>query len=190
MSVVCAAIKDGVVAISCDTQTNFGSTRVSARHMKNPDKLYTVNGNVIGIVGWNAISTMLEFLMKSDKKLFQLSNRMEIYSTLLSLHTKMKEVHFIETNEDDDQPVESNQLDALIINANGLFEIGSYREVNEYKTYSAVGAGRRYALGAMHALYDTEASAKQIVEAGVKAAAEFSDSCGLPLKTRAIAINK
>ena len=101
----------------------------------------------------------------------------------MRLHEKMKDNYFIETREDDDQPVESNQLDALIINKHGLYEIGSYREVNEYKTFWAIGSGRRLALGAMHGLYEQSLSAKEIVEAGVKAAAEFDDGCGTAAKS-------
>jgi len=190
MSVVCAAMKNGIVAISSDTQTNYGSLKVPAKHLRNIKKLFPINKSVVGIVGWVAISDMMEHLFINDKKLFELNSRMEIYGTLLRLHETMKKDYFIETNEDDDQPVESSQLDALIVNKNGIFEINSYREVNEYKTFWAIGSGRRIGLGAMHALYDSKASAKQIVEAGVRAATEFDDSCGLPLKTKTISLLK
>ncbi|MES9902040.1 MAG: hypothetical protein ABW168_05070 [Sedimenticola sp.] len=186
MSIVCAVKKNNEIAISCDTQTNFGSLKVSSKHMVNSNKLYSINKSIIGIVGWSAISDMVEHLLKNDKKLFQLNDRMEIFSTLISLHEKMKDDYFIETQEDDDQPVESNQLDALIVNNNGLFKIGSYREVSEYNTFCAIGSGRRLALGAIHSLYEMKLSAKQIAEAGVKAATEFDDGCGLPLKTRVL----
>ena len=190
MSIICAALKNGEAAISCDTQQNFGSLSVSAKHIKNSNKIYQIDDSYIGIVGWNAISDMVEHLMKFDKKSFRLNSRMEIYSTLIHLHEKMKDNYYIETREDDDQPVESNQLDALIINKNGIFQIGSYREVYEYKTFWAIGSGRRIALGAVHAVYDKKISAKEITEIGVNAAAEFDDGCGLPLKSKVITITK
>ena len=190
MSIVCAARKNSVIAISSDTQSNFGSIKVSAKHMRNSNKLYSVNNSVIGIVGWHAVSDMVQHLISNEKKLFQLNSRMEIFSTLIRLHEKMKNNYFIETREDDDQPVESSQLDALIVNKHGLFEISSYREVNEYETFWAIGSGKKIALGAMHALYESTATAKEIVEAGVKAAAEYDDGCGLPLNTRTLNIEK
>jgi len=183
-------MKNGIVAISSDTQTNYGSLKVSAKHFRNIRKMFPINKSVMGIVGWVAISDMMEYLFLNEKKLFELNSRMEIYGTLLRLHEKMKEEFFIETKEDDEQPVESSQLDALIVNKHGIFEISSYREVNEYSTFWAIGSGRRLGLGAMHALYDSKASAKEIVEAGVRASAEFDDSCGLPLKTRTINLVK
>lgn len=190
MSIVCAAKKNGVIAISSDTQSSFGSLAVSTKHMKSSNKLYPVNGSIIGIVGWHAISDMVQHLILNEKKMFQLNNRMEIFSTLIALHGKMKSDYFLETDDDeDDQPVESNQLDALIVNKHGLFEISRYREVNEYHTFWAIGSGRRLALGAMHALYETKATAKQIVEAGVAAAAEFDDGCGLPITTKTLKLS-
>ena len=56
MSIVCAAVKDGEIAISCDTQSNDGSLTVSSKHIKNSNKLYVVNDSIMGIVGWNAIT--------------------------------------------------------------------------------------------------------------------------------------
>ncbi|WPD23034.1 MAG: hypothetical protein SD837_00425 [Candidatus Electrothrix scaldis] len=183
MSVVCGIIKDNQVAISCDTQANCGSLILSAAHRINSTKLLKVNGSIIGIVGWSAVSDMIEHLIISNEKLFQFADRMEIFSSLLRLHKEMKENYYLETNEEDDQPVESNQLSAIIINKNGLFSTASYREVNQYRTYWAIGAGNQLALGAMHALYDKPFTAKEIAEAGVLAAVEFEESCGLPLQT-------
>ena len=78
MSIVCAARTANEIAIACDTQSNFGSLTVSAKHMANANKLFVVNDNVIGIVGWNAISDVVAHLIKHDKKLFQLNSRMGI----------------------------------------------------------------------------------------------------------------
>jgi ATP-dependent protease HslVU (ClpYQ) peptidase subunit len=186
MSIVCAVKKNDEIAISADSLLSFGSTLASSRHLKNSDKLYRVNGSVIGIVGWNAVIGIVEHLILHDKKLFRLGSRMEILSTLLALHERMKHDYYLETVENRDQPVESTQLLALVANRNGLFEINSYREVNEYRVFWAMGSGKRLALGAMHALYDQQTSAKAIAEAGVRAACEFDDACGLPLKSRVI----
>ena len=91
-----------------DTQSNCGSLTVSARQLKNSTKLYKVNGSIIGIVGWSAVSNMIEHLISCNKKIFKLDSRMDIFTTLLQLHKEMKETYFLETREEDDQPVESN----------------------------------------------------------------------------------
>ncbi len=191
MSIVCAAIKNGTVAISSDTMVTFGSLNVSAKHRRSAGKLFSINKSVVGLVGWQAVSNMMEHLIIHDRKLFRLDGRMEIYDTMLKLHGKMKDEYFIETKEnEDDQPVESSQLAALIVNKQGIFAVGSFREVNEYQTFWAIGSGRRISLGAMHALHDQKVTARRIAEAGVKAAAEFDESCALPLTTRTVRLDR
>ena len=63
MSVVCAVTKNGEISIACDSQTNFGSIKASARHMKNSHKILRVNDNFMGIVGWNAVANIMEHLI-------------------------------------------------------------------------------------------------------------------------------
>ncbi len=186
MSIVCGIIKNNQIAICCDSQSNYGSLTVSSTHVKSSSKLLKINGNLIGLVGWTAVSNMIEHLIINKKEQFNFDNRMNIFSTLLSLHKEMKETYYLETNEDEDQPVESNQFDSIIINKNGLFSTASYREVNEYNTYWAIGSGKRLALGALHATYNSTMLANEIAEAGVLAATEFDESCGLPLQTEII----
>ena len=186
MSVVCAVIKGKTAAICSDTLNHFGSIQASAKHLKNASKLHNVNDSIMGVVGWNAITSILEHLIEHESELFMLNNRDEIFSSMLKIHPMLKSSYFIETREEDDQPVESSQLDALLINPQGLFEIGSYKEVNEYNRFWSIGSGRHFALGAMDALYESTADARHIVEAGVKAACEFDDGCGLPLETRTL----
>lgn len=183
MTVITAAIKNGKISISSDTQLNFGSLQVNAKYVENRNKLFPINGSVIGVTGWSATSQILEHLIESEPELFKLESRWQIFETLLALQEKLKEEYFIETREDSDQPVESNQLDGLIINGKGLYQFGSYREVHQYSRFWALGSGKRYALGAMHALFDSDATAEEISAAGVNAAAEFDDACNLPVKT-------
>ena len=180
MSIVCAAIKNDGIAIAADTQMSMGSLVVTAEDLKNCDKLLRVSDSVIGIVGWKAMSTMLETIINEKGGFFVLDDRKKIYKSLMNLHKEMKENYFLETSEDSDQPVESLQLDALIINKNGIYAISSYREVNQYSRFWAIGSGYRYSLGAMEALYDKVVDAKDLVAAGVYAAAKFDNGCSLP----------
>ncbi len=180
MSIVCAAIKDDEIAIAADTQMSLGSLVTTAEDLKNCDKLLRVNDNVIGIVGWTAMSTMLETIVSEKARLFVMDDRKKIYKSLMKLHEEMKENYYLETDEHKSQPVESLQLDALIINRNGIFEFGSYREVNQYLRFWAIGSGSRYSLGAMEALYDKAIDAKELVETGVHTAAKFDGHCSLP----------
>lgn len=182
MSIVCAAVKGGEVAIAADTQSNCGGLTISASYLHDCQKIVSVNGSYMGMVGWTAVSKVFEHLARTRPELFQFEDRHRIFSTLLALQNVLKEDCYIESREDNNQPVESNQLEALIINSNGLFGVGSYREVRQYRRYWAIGSGQLPALGAMHALWTTGATATELVTAGISAAAEFDDSCGLPLR--------
>jgi len=186
MSIVCAARKNGQIAISADSLTSYGGLSASATYRENSSKLLRVNGSVIGIVGWCAISSALEHLIHGEEELFRFGNRMEVMSTLLELHRRMKQDYFLESYEDRNQPVESTQLHALIATAGGLYEVCSYRSVGECRSFWAVGSGRRVALGAMYANWNSSVSARAVAEVGVRAAAEFDDACGLPLSSEVI----
>ncbi len=183
MTIITAVKKNSIVCIAADTQSNFGSLQVSSKYIKNSTKLSKVNGSILGVAGWCATCQILEHFIEDKPELFKLDNKWDIFESFLGIHEKLKNDYFIETKEEDDQPVESNQLDALIINKNGIFEVGSYREVHEHNLFWALGSGKQIALGALHALYDTDATAQEIAEAGVKAASEFDDGCGLPIQS-------
>jgi ATP-dependent HslUV protease subunit HslV len=92
----------------------------------------------------------------------------------------MKQNYYLETSEYKSQPVESQQLDALIINKNGIYAIGSYREVSQFSRFWAIGSGSCYSLGAMEVLYGKANDAEELVEAGVFAATKFDKGCSLP----------
>lgn len=183
MSIVCAVKKDQQIAIAADTQCSIGSIKATAKQLVNSSKLLKINDSFMGIVGWQAIANVIEHLSVFKADMFKFSHRIEIQSTLLELHNVMKDEYFIETSESRNQPVESNHLDAIIINQTGLYEIGSYKEINEFKQYWAIGSGRELALGAMHAVYTRDLSAQEIAEAGANAAAEFDCSCGFPVQS-------
>jgi len=189
MSIVCAVIKNNAIAIACDTQVSQGSLNVGSKYLTQASKLYLVGDNIIGLVGWGAMADSLEHLMQKDPELFDFSDRFEGYSSLLKIHKKLKKGYFLQTSEgDDEQPLESSQFDVLLINKEGLYEIGSLREYNQFSRFWAVGSGRSYALGAIFSHYDSDLSALELVEIGVKAACEFNDSCSLPLFSEVLEI--
>jgi ATP-dependent HslUV protease subunit HslV len=88
----------------------------------------------------------------------KLGSRMEVYETFRRLHPVLKEHAFLNPKEDEDDPYESSQIQALIANSSGIYGVYSYREVFEFDRFWAAGSGRSFALGAMHALYESELS--------------------------------
>ena len=107
--------------------------------------------------------------------------RRSIFETFRKLHPILKEQHFLNPKEEDDDPYESSQFTALIANEHGIFGVYSMREVFEYTQFWAAGSGREFALGAMHAQYSRLRSAEAIARAGVEAGALFDKNSALPM---------
>jgi len=189
MSVITAVRKQNMICIAADGQTNYGSTIAEGKHLKNHCKIYPVNESFVGMVGWGAVEMVFEHLSTEKPELFKLDSRLEIYGTLLKLHNILKEEYFVESNDDEnDQPVESSQLRGLIVNKNGLFKFDTYREVDEFVDFWAIGSGYRFALGAMHSVYEKQYNAEEIALAGIEAAIEYNDGCGRPISKEIITL--
>jgi len=172
--------KGDTVAIAADGLTTFGDTRLARSYKGEHDKILRIADSWIGICGSSAHHLVLlsAFSKLEDVKL---GSRMEVYETFRRLHPILKEHAFLNPKEDEDDPYESSQITALIANGSGIYGIYSYREVFEFDRVWAAGSGRNFALGAMHALYDTDMSAAKIAEAGVAAGIEFDTSSGPPI---------
>jgi ATP-dependent protease HslVU (ClpYQ) peptidase subunit len=193
MSTVVVVKKAGKVCIAADSLTSFGDLKLNSAYDAAHDKILNFDDNYIGIVGSAAHQLVLESLLAGkekagrknvDKKLeVDFSSRLSIFETFRVLHPVLKEKYFLNSKDEDDDPYESTQIDALIANPFGIFGIHSLREVTEYKKFWAIGSGAEYALGAMFALYDKTASAEEIAHAGVAAGAEFNNASSMPLSS-------
>lgn len=180
MTTLTVVKKGDTVAIAADGLTTFGDTRLARSYKGEHDKILNIAGSWIGICGSSAHHLVLlsAFSKLEDVKL---GSRMEVYETFRRLHPILKEHAFLNPKEDEDDPYESSQITALIANPSGIYGIYSYREVFEFDRVWAAGSGRNFALGAMHALYDSDMSAARIAEAGVAAGIEFDTSSGPPI---------
>ena len=180
MTTLTVVKKGEAVAIAADGLTTFGDTRLPRSYKGEHDKILSIADSWIGICGSSAHHLVLQsaFSKLEDVKL---GSRMEVYETFRRLHPILKEHAFLNPKEDDDDPYESSQIQALIANSSGIYGVYSYREVFEFDRVWAAGSGRSFALGAMHALYESELSAARIAEAGVAAGIEFDTSSGPPI---------
>lgn len=185
MSVLTIVQKDGVVAIAADLLSTQGSCKVPASHKAHPGKIVQINDSFIGVTGSTAHIRVLESLASNHASEFDLSSQSAVFETLRKLHSRLVENYFLRTDEDDDdQPYDSSQLNLLIANRTGIYEVQGYREVMQYQKFWATGSGYRFSLGAMEALYEDERwSAKELAERGVEVGCLFDDSSGLPLES-------
>ncbi|CAD5366446.1 MFS transporter [Rubrivivax sp. A210] len=182
MSTVVVARKGGTLAIASDSLVSFGETRLPPGYEAN-DKMFEVAGSVVGAVGSTAHMPVLrQALTALAPEERRLDTRDGLFETFVRLHPRLKDHFFLNTKEQDSDPYESSQFSILIANVHGIWGVESYREVFEFERFWAIGSGRRFALGAMHAAYDRARSAREVAEAGVAAGCEFDTSSAGPVR--------
>lgn len=185
MSTVVIVRKGDVGVIAADTVSKAGSIKVKRTYRKNHDKIFQFRDAYIATVGAVAHMDVLADALNRYADQVSLSDRESIFRAYVKLHPILKDEYFINAASDKDDEYETSQIDALILNPNGIFGMYSWRTIIEYERFYALGSGREYALGAMQAVYE-ERSAEEIAIAGVTAGCEFDDSSELPYTLYAV----
>lgn len=176
MSTLVVVRKEEEICIASETLTTFGSTKFSEKYNRYSNKIFKWGENFIGLIGYSVHNMVLESLILNTKEVPILHSKTDIFEFFRQLHPKLKQEYFLKPFEDEDDPYESSRMEVIIANPSGIYGVLSLREVHEYTRFWAFGSGRRYALGAMYALYEKEGfAARVIAEAGVKAGIEFDD---------------
>lgn len=192
MSTIVAVLKNNVACIAADSLTSFGDTKQAAEFVTDSDKIMRFSGVVsdiyLGIVGSAAHQLVMQNLITNHSDKIDFSNRLTIFNTLKTIHPILKEEYFLNSKEEDDDSYESSRVDALIMNANGIFGLYSLREVDQYSRFWAVGSGSEFALGAMHAAYDQYDDADQIAKAGILAGTIFDNGSSMPMTSYNMAV--
>ena len=189
MTTITVVKKNGHIAISAESLTTFGDTRLGAEYKAEHDKILHIGDSWIGVCGSSAHHLVLAHLLAKIEDL-RLGSRSEVFETFRKLHPMLKEQAFLNPKEDEDDPYESSQITALIANPTGIYGVYSYREVFAYDRFWAVGSGRNFALGAMYAAYDKTKSAAEIAGIGVAAGVEFDTASSGPIVTHAVKLIK
>jgi ATP-dependent protease HslVU (ClpYQ) peptidase subunit len=190
LSTVVVARKGHTLAIASDSLVTFGETRLPPGYEAN-DKMFQLAGSWIGAVGSVAhLPVLRQALAALSPEELQLNTRQGLFDTFVRLHPKLKDRFFLNTKEHDSDPYESSQFSIVIANVHGIFGVESYREVFEFERFWAIGSGRRFALGAMHAAFDRAKTARDIAEAGVQAGCEFDTSSAGPVRLHTCKLKK
>ncbi len=182
MSIAVVVKKNEEIIIGCDTLTMLGGTKESSEYIVNSSKIISVGDSFIASMGHASNQLVLSNYFSNLETTPSLANVNDIFKVSLDLHKALKEDYFLNPEEDDDDPYESIQMKCLIANPSGIFGLYELRSVQEYTKFYAFGSGYKFALGAMKTIYDQTDSAKEIAEAGLKAAIEFDDYCGAPIE--------
>jgi ATP-dependent HslUV protease, peptidase subunit HslV len=186
LTTVVVVKKADQVAIAADRLVTFGDTRLSSRFESN-SKLFKIDTpagpSYVGIAGTVAHFPVLRKAMQAlQKKELLLGSKDEVFDTFTRLHPILKDSFFLQTKEDDNDPYESSQFSVVVANATGIYGLYSYREVFEFNEFWGIGSGRSFALGAMHAVWGTAKTAREVALVGMNAGCEFDKNSGGPIE--------
>lgn len=180
MSIVIAVEKAGEFVLVADTLFEQGGLLLSSQNKVNHQKIYSTEGSYVGLVGPSVNQNIFESVLTRHRESIVFTGRQKIFESFRNLHSILKEEYFINLHSEDGESAESSQLDLLIVNQSGIYEVENHREVNEFRRFWAIGSGSKYALGALSVLYDRLEDIEEIAISALNSACMFDGACGLP----------
>lgn len=186
MTTLVVVEKDGLGVIAADTMTSFGDMKLTHEMSVDKRKIVRVGEAYVGLSGSSAHVAVLESYFEKPRRSRRFGSRREVFETWRSLHRALKDEYFLNPKDEESDPYESSQITALVLSPSGLYGVYALREVFRYSRFWAMGSGREYALGALHALYDRLPTALEIAEAAVAAGCAFDKGSSPPVESHVV----
>ena len=182
MSIAVAVRKNARIVLATDSQTNLGSERVPAANLSGP-KFMPIGDVYMAATGWTLYSNIFADLLARRRAVPRLDSETNIFKFFTGLWVELHErYNFVKDQADDaDSPFGSLDSTFLVVCARGIFGVASDLSVLRYERYFAIGSGAPVALGAVHALYESESDAEAIARCAAVAAIDHDVYCGHPV---------
>ncbi len=178
MSVAVVVKKNNKIVVGADTLQCFDSNITDVDNL-NESKLRRIGPTILASTGWGLYDNILDDYLKG-KKTVRLSTKQEVFLFFKKLWPVLHEKYTFVKNQCDDSDSPFGELDSsfLIATKKRIFFVSSNMCVTEFLKFFAIGAGRDFAIGAMHVLYDQNKSAEQIAHLAIEAAISNNIYCG------------
>ncbi|MHC4320947.1 MAG: hypothetical protein ACYST3_01595 [Planctomycetota bacterium] len=178
MSIAVVVKKDNKIVIGADTLQCFDSNMTGVDNL-DESKLRPIGNAMVAGAGWGLYDNILDDYLKG-KKSVRLSTKQDVFLFFKRLWPVLHEKYSFVKNQCDDATSPFGELDSsfLIATKKRIFFVSSNMCVTEFQKFYAIGAGRDYAIGAMHVLYDQEKSAEEIARLAIEAAISNNVYCG------------
>ena len=182
MSIAVAVRKNARIVLATDSQTNLGSERVPAANLSGP-KFMPIGDVYMAATGWTLYSNIFADLLARRRAVPRLDSETNIFKFFTGLWVDLHErYNFVKDQADDaDSPFGSLDSTFLVVCAQGIFGVASDLSVLRYERYFAIGSGAPVALGAVHALYESESDAEALARSAAVAAIDHDVYCGHPV---------
>ena len=182
MSIIVAVRKHGQIWVAADTQSNYGQTMCLPN--VRTEKVWPVGDSFVGHVGYGVYEDLFaRFILgvPAPNEGWRLHTRAQVYDFFLGFYGALQEAGIIVNQQPDDKesPFAGLAAEFVVAGTGGIFYVCADMGTSEIHQYIAIGSGHRYALGALHALYDVEEEgAGSLASVGVEAAMAFDINCG------------
>ncbi len=178
MTAIVAVRKGKKAVIASDSLTTFGGQHVSQENYSSV-KIRKIGNSYVAMSGYSVYKNILDEYLK-DRKAVKLNTKKEIYRFVLKFWKEMKDNYAFVNNQSNSKSHPFADLNSrfMVLNKRGIFTISGNMTVTRFKQYYAIGSGAEYCLGVVHALYDSDLSARAIAKKAIDASVTFDPWCG------------
>lgn len=179
MSIVVAIRRNNSLVVAADTLTCYCDDESMPSENASSEKITRIGWSILGGAGWGVYDDIFsDFLSDRDPPTFD--SERSIFSFFLELWKALHDRYTFVNDQASDKDSPFGDLDSsfLIANHTGIYRVASDLSVSRFQQYAATGSGSQYALGAIHSLYHSRMSAREIADAAVRAAMAFNVFCG------------
>ena len=191
MSVAIAVVRDRTLALATDSMIHFGGDKIPTANLADR-KMRPVGPAWLAATGWSLYSNILEDWLGGRKRMPSLATSGAIFRFFNDFWGQLHDRYSFVKDQPDDHDSPFGDLDSTFIVASpgGLFHVASDLSVTEFRQYFAIGSGGSIAMGAAHALWDSDLSAEQIAVKAAEAAIDMDLYCGAPVNLETVRLKK
>lgn len=187
MSVAVAVLKDRTLALATDSMIHFGGEKVPTDNLADR-KMRRVGQAWLAATGWSLYSNILDDWLGGRKRMPSLATSPAVFRFFNDLWNQLHDRYSFVKDQPDDHDSPFGDLDStfLVASPGGLFHVASDLSVTEFQRYFAIGSGASLAMGAVHALWDSELTAAEIATKAAAAAIDLDLYCGAPINVETV----
>jgi ATP-dependent protease HslVU (ClpYQ) peptidase subunit len=189
MSIAVAVRKGTTIAVAADSQENFGDRKIVGSNHRAA-KIMSLGASELAMTGWGIYDNVFSDYLRS-RRAPRFASEREIFTFFVRLWKDLrKRYSFVDDQvaEDDRSPFADLDSSFLVANRHGIFHVSGDMSVMAFNEYYAIGSGASYALGVLHALYDSERDAATLARRACEAAIAFDVYCGGEIDVRRIRV--
>ena len=187
MSVAVAVLKGRSLALATDSMIHFGGEKVPTDNLADR-KMRRIGPAWLAATGWSLYSNILDDWLGGRKRMPSLASSPAVFRFFNDLWGQLHDRYSFVKDQPDDHDSPFGDLDStfLVASPGGLFHVASDLSVTEFRRYFAIGSGAAIAMGAVHALWETELTAEQIAGRAAAAAVDLDLYCGAPINVETV----